>query len=48
MPRREVDEWFGSDDRTWPLSFLNVCKALGLDPAELRARVACFRQLLAA
>jgi hypothetical protein len=39
-PRRVVSDtarWFASADETWPLSFVNVCRGLGLDPAALRA-----------
>jgi len=29
-------KWFTSPDESWPLSFVNVCHTLGLDPAGLR------------
>ena len=29
--------WFTVPDDAWLFSFANVCRALGLDPAELRA-----------
>jgi hypothetical protein len=29
--------WFAVADESWPLSFVNVCRTLGLDPAMLRA-----------
>jgi hypothetical protein len=29
--------WFAVADDSWPLSFVNVCRTLGLDPAMLRA-----------
>lgn len=32
----DAEEWFFSDHRGWPLSFLNVCDLLGLDPGYLR------------
>ena len=32
----EADAWFSSEDERWPFAFLNVCRALGLDPAEIR------------
>jgi hypothetical protein len=48
VPRHEVDEWFASDDRTWPFSFRNVCRALRLDPDEIRGRVAGLGHLRAA
>jgi hypothetical protein len=38
--RREVDEWFASDATDWPFSFVNICQALALDPADVRAQVA--------
>lgn len=41
VSHREVDDWFGSDTRDWPFSFVNVCRALGLDPSDVRHRVAC-------
>jgi hypothetical protein len=31
--------WFASDDRRWPVSFLNVCDHLGLDPAVTRIQL---------
>jgi hypothetical protein len=33
---REVRNWIGSDDATWPFSFLNVCHGLGIEPTSLR------------
>jgi hypothetical protein len=35
----ETESWFFSDDTAWPLSFLNVCAALGLDAAWFRAQL---------
>jgi hypothetical protein len=35
----ESEQWFFSDDTDWPFSFVNVCDALGIDVAWLRARV---------
>jgi hypothetical protein len=32
----EAEEWLFSDDNHWPCSFVNVCRALGLEPAYLR------------
>src|SRR5262245_64868121 len=29
--------WFAVADEGWPLSFVNVCRTLGLEPAVLRA-----------
>lgn len=33
---REVEQWFASDDTTWPYSFGNLCDALGLDRSAVR------------
>ena len=33
---RETERWILSDDQRWPCSFVNVCDALGLEPAPLR------------
>jgi hypothetical protein len=32
----EAEEWFNSDDGTWPFAFVNVCQAIGLEPLYLR------------
>jgi hypothetical protein len=32
----DAAQWVGSDDRSWPFSFLNICDVLGLDPAYVR------------
>lgn len=32
----DAEAWFFDDEREWPLSFLNVCDLLELDPAYLR------------
>ena len=34
--RLEAENWFISDDDSWPFSFLNVCHALDLEPGFLR------------
>lgn len=34
---RATLDWVASDDQTWPLSFVNVCSDLALDPNALRA-----------
>jgi hypothetical protein len=36
---REAYNWVASDDRSWPYSFLNLCDAVSLSPAFLRARL---------
>jgi hypothetical protein len=33
---RETEDWFASDDVTWPFSFRNVCAVLGVDPFAVR------------
>jgi hypothetical protein len=42
---REVADarlWFLSDSRLWPFSYRNLCDALGVDAARLRARLAAW------
>jgi hypothetical protein len=34
--RTEAENWFLSDDESWPFSFVNVCHALDLQPEFLR------------
>jgi hypothetical protein len=41
---REVEEWFGSDDRQWLFSFERICEALDLDPQYLRRGLRTWRQ----
>lgn len=36
---RETLAWFGSNDRAWPYSFLNLADLLGLDAQVVRRRV---------
>jgi len=36
---REVRDWVTSDDRSRPYSFLNLCDALHLTPAAVRAEL---------
>lgn len=33
---REAEEWFFSEDESWPFSFVNICASLGLDPSYIR------------
>jgi hypothetical protein len=33
---KEAEAWLFSDDDHWPFSFVNICAALGLDPAYIR------------
>jgi len=35
--RQELLAWFASPDRSWPFSFDNICDAIDLDPAQVRA-----------
>ncbi|MGH7874606.1 MAG: hypothetical protein ACREQO_20645 [Candidatus Binatia bacterium] len=39
----ETEGWFGSDDREWIFSFLNVCDLLGLDADYLRKGISRWR-----
>jgi hypothetical protein len=32
----EAEEWFASEDVSWPYAVLNICQALGLEPAYVR------------
>jgi hypothetical protein len=34
--RLEAENWFLSDDDSWPFSFINVCHALDLEPGFIR------------
>lgn len=34
--RQEAENWFLSDDDSWPFAFVNVCHALDLEPDFLR------------
>jgi hypothetical protein len=36
---REAHEWFTSDRRDWPFSFLNICDLLEMDAAAIRRRL---------
>jgi len=33
----DTARWFASEDGDWPLSFVNICRVLGLDGPALRA-----------
>ena len=44
----DVEAWIGSDDGEWPFSFLNICHALGLEPAYLRSGLRRWRDHLRA
>ncbi len=33
----EAERWVASNATDWPFAFVNVCQALGLDPAYIRA-----------
>lgn len=44
----QVQAWIGSDDAEWPFSFLNICDALGLEPAYLRSGLRRWRDRLQA
>ncbi|MGE3498628.1 MAG: hypothetical protein AB7N53_12135 [Candidatus Binatia bacterium] len=34
---RESEQWFTSDDETWPFAFVPLCEKLGLEPDYVRA-----------
>ena len=37
---REAKQWFNQPDNTsWPLSFVNICEALDLNPQAVRDRL---------
>jgi len=36
---RQASDWFRSDDRRWPFSFVRICEASDLDPALIRRRL---------
>jgi hypothetical protein len=36
---RQASDWFRSDDRDWPFSFVNICEACDLDPGLIRRRL---------
>jgi hypothetical protein len=35
----ETEEWLFSDDTSWPFSFVNLCHALDIDVARVRAQI---------
>jgi hypothetical protein len=37
--RRSAEAWTRADDPSWPLSFRNVCEALGLEPEVVRTEL---------
>jgi len=39
---REAEEWIYSDEVSWLFSFVNICAALGLDPAYIRRNLKGF------
>lgn len=36
---RDAFRWVASDDRSWPLSFVNICEFLSLSAQRLRAEL---------
>jgi len=40
----EAEAWLFSDDDRWPFSFVNICRALGLEPEYLRRGLKQWRQ----
>jgi len=45
---REAFRWVASDDRSWPLSFVNICEGLNLSAQCLRAELLHLDELRAA
>jgi hypothetical protein len=41
---KEAGDWFFSDEERWPFSFVNVCRALGIEPEYLRRGLKRWRQ----
>lgn len=42
----EANEWFASERRDWPFSFLNICDFLGMDALALRERLGAVQRPL--
>ena len=42
---KEAEEWLFGDNESWPFAFVNVCAALGMDPAYVRRGLRRTRQL---
>lgn len=42
----DVEKWIAADDTEWLLSFLNICHAVSLEPAYLRAGLRRWRDRL--
>lgn len=47
QPGNEAVAWFAADDEDWPFSFLNICRALALDPNYIRRGLKLWRQHIA-
>lgn len=45
---REAEAWLFCDDDRWPFSFVNICDALGIEPAALRRQLRQWGQRLPA
>jgi hypothetical protein len=41
---QEAETWCQSDDLHWPYSFVNICHALGIDVAYMRAGLVQWRR----
>lgn len=44
----DVEEWFDSDDTTWPFSFVRICQALALESEYVRVGLRRWRERQAA
>src|SRR5216683_681707 len=40
----EAEEWFAASATDWPFGFENICEALGLEPAYIRAGLGRWRE----
>jgi hypothetical protein len=40
---QDAEDWFASEDTTWPYSFVNICNALGFDVGYVRAGLSRWR-----
>jgi hypothetical protein len=41
---QEAEAWFFNNDDRWPFSFVNICRALALEPEYLRRGLNQWRQ----
>jgi hypothetical protein len=41
---REAEEWFTTENLSWPFSFVNICAVLGLDPNYIRRGIKAWQK----